>query len=59
MFFIFLLSSPWLVTYGEWDAGLYLSVLIWATCGYEYAGFLIGINLIGVLYHLHNYKESF
>jgi amino acid transporter len=24
------------------DWGLYLSVLIWATCGYEYSGFLAG-----------------
>jgi amino acid transporter len=24
------------------DVGLYLSVLIWATCGYEYSGFLAG-----------------
>jgi amino acid transporter len=34
-------TGPWFVTYGTWDPGLYLSVLIWATCGYEYAGFLI------------------
>jgi amino acid transporter len=34
--------NRWMVTEGDWDAGLYLSVLIWATCGYEYAGFLIG-----------------
>ena len=31
-----------MVMEGDWDPGLYLSVLIWATCGYEYAGFLIG-----------------
>lgn len=30
-------------TEGSWEyASLYLSVLIWATCGYEYSGFLAG-----------------
>ena len=26
----------------EWDVPLYLSVLLWATCGFEYSGFLAG-----------------
>jgi amino acid transporter len=26
----------------EWNLGLYLSVLVWATCGFEYSGFLAG-----------------
>jgi hypothetical protein len=37
-----------MVTEGDWDAGLYLSVLIWATCGYEYAGFLIGKQIVSI-----------
>jgi len=27
---------------GDWDLALYLSVLVWCTCAYEYAGFLCG-----------------
>jgi len=32
----------WLITTREdgWDVPLYLSVLLWATCGFEYSGFL-------------------
>ena len=32
--------SRLLITEGEWNTGLYLSVLVWSTCGYDYAGFL-------------------
>lgn len=33
--------SIWFVTTkDEWDLPLYLSVLVWCTCGYEYSGFL-------------------
>jgi amino acid transporter len=32
------------------NVGLYLSVLIWATCGYEYSGFLAGIYFLIYLF---------
>lgn len=32
----------WLSTEGEWQIGEYLSVLLWATCGFEFAGFMAG-----------------
>jgi amino acid transporter len=32
----------WISTQGEWKIGEYLSVLLWATCGFEFAGFLAG-----------------
>eukprot|EP01087_Luapelamoeba_hula_P020671 TRINITY_DN7096_c0_g1_i1.p1 TRINITY_DN7096_c0_g1~~TRINITY_DN7096_c0_g1_i1.p1 ORF type:complete len:574 (-),score=79.81 TRINITY_DN7096_c0_g1_i1:186-1907(-) len=39
-------ASMWIQTDmtngGEWDIALYLSVLVWATCAYEYSGFLAG-----------------
>jgi amino acid transporter len=33
-------ASKWFSTEGEWDIALYLSVLLWANCGYEYSGFV-------------------
>lgn len=33
-------AARWFSTEGEWDVSLYLSVLLWANCGYEYSGFV-------------------
>lgn len=41
----FSLSSLIQTSERKTDVGLYLSVLIWATCGYEYSGFLAGTEL--------------
>lgn len=39
--------SKLISTEGTWDISLYLSVLLWANCGYEYSGFVASTSQSG------------